>query len=98
MLDRIGIDTGQGFHDVRTRGDDFRIYEELAVRAVKYRDIPASAQQSCDIAAKGLHGDLCCGGFFEGVYNKGVFLCKKQARSKTSYRRRNTSGGNKVAP
>jgi hypothetical protein len=42
LLDGIPVDAREGFRNVRTRGNDFRINQQLSVRADKNRDISTS--------------------------------------------------------
>src|SRR5271154_5631679 len=92
MFDGICIDAREGIRNVRTRGDDFRIDQQLSVRTGKNGDISASAQEDTDITAKVLNRDFCCCGFLERVFNQAVCLGDKATRNKTSCGGRHTSG------
>ena len=67
LLDGGRINASQSLRHSRACGDDFRINEQLSIRAGKYRDISPGTQQSRDIPAKRLYGNLRYGGLFESV-------------------------------
>ena len=74
LSDGIRVDARERFRNVWTRRDDFRINEQLSVRASKNGYISASAQKDTDIAAKVLHRDFCYCGFLERIPDEVVCL------------------------
>ena len=83
LLDRICVDARESFRNVRTGGDDFRINQQLSVRAGKDSDISTSAQKDTDIAAKVLNRHFCGYGFLERTSNQAVGLGDKATWNKT---------------
>src|ERR1700730_4943721 len=59
LFDGIRINARQRCGNMRTRGDDFSINEEISVGAGKDSDISACAQKNADIAAKRLNCNFC---------------------------------------
>src|SRR5271170_6833781 len=69
LLDGIAVDTGEGFGDVRLRGENFGVHEQLAVGAGEDSDISARAEKNGDVAAQRLDGEFCGGGYFKRLLN-----------------------------
>jgi hypothetical protein len=80
---------------VRTCGNDFRIDQQLSVRASENGDISTRTQKNADVAAKVLNRDFRCGGFFERSYNDAFGLSDQVTWSKTSCSDRQPSGSEK---
>src|ERR1700720_1825193 len=72
LLDGIGVDARDRLRNVRTRGDDFRIHEQLSIGAGQNGDISTSTQKNTYIPAKVLDGDLGCRGYLESSRNEHV--------------------------
>src|ERR1700758_3442353 len=97
MFDGICIDARESFGNVRTCGDDFRINQQLSVRASKNGDISTSSQEDTDVTAKVLNSDFCCCGCLERTFNEAVCLGDKATRNKTSCGNRHASSSKKLA-
>ena len=63
LLDGVGIDACQRFRNLRLRGLNFGVNEQLSVGPGEDRDISARAQKNGDVAAQRLHRNLRGGGF-----------------------------------
>jgi len=55
-------------------GNDFRIHQQLSVRASENSDISTSTQKHADIAAKVLNRNFRCSGRFEGSSDEASIL------------------------
>ncbi len=66
-LDGVGADGEEGLGDLRARGGDAGIDEDLALGAGEHGDVAAGAHEDADVAAKLLGGDLGGGGAFAGL-------------------------------
>ena len=96
LFDGICVDAREGFRDVRTCGNDFRIDQQLSVRANENGDISTRTQKDADVAAKVLNRDFRCGGFFERSYNDAFCLGHQVTWSKASCGNRQTSSSEKL--
>ena len=98
LFDGVLIDACEGFGNVRTRGDDFRVDEQLSVRAGKNGNISTRTQKNADIAAEALNRDFRCGGFLERRPNQAVRLGEQPSWNKRSHGDRATCSSKKLPP